>query len=115
MVRCLSDMSLRQDGLYEMILERIKPLLSDRNHGVLLSSCALISELALRSMGTPIFSELQKLSPLLVRTLSTLLFSSSFPEYDVNGTTDPFLQVLFFTYCLGLHTSRVTNIGKVQS
>lgn len=76
-----------------MILERTRPLLSDRNHGVLLSSCALISELALRSVGTPIFLELKKLAPLLVRVLSSLLFSSSFPEYDVGGTTDPFLQV----------------------
>ncbi|KGG50189.1 subunit gamma-1 of AP-1 complex [Mitosporidium daphniae] len=93
MIRTLSDASLRQDGLYEMILERTRPLLSDRNHGVLLSSCALISELALRSVGTPIFLELKKLAPLLVRVLSSLLFSSSFPEYDVGGTTDPFLQV----------------------
>ncbi|KAF7356703.1 AP-1 complex subunit gamma [Mycena venus] len=53
---------------------KAKNLLTDRNHGVLLSSITLAV-------------------PLLVRNLKSLVTTGYSPEHDVSGITDPFLQV----------------------
>ncbi|GAA5943302.1 hypothetical protein JCM3775_002610 [Rhodotorula graminis] len=68
---------------------RAMSLLSDRNHGVLLTGITLVTEMA-RLVGSDPF---RKAVPLLVRHLKALVATNYSPEHDVSGITDPFLQV----------------------
>ncbi|GAA5836815.1 hypothetical protein JCM9279_007669 [Rhodotorula babjevae] len=68
---------------------RATSLLSDRNHGVLLTGITLVTEMA-RLVGSDPF---RKAVPLLVRHLKALVATNYSPEHDVSGITDPFLQV----------------------
>ncbi|BGP51276.1 clathrin associated protein complex large subunit [Rhodotorula kratochvilovae] len=68
---------------------RAMSLLSDRNHGVLLTGVTLVTEMA-RLVGSDPF---RKAVPLLVRHLKALVTTNYSPEHDVSGITDPFLQV----------------------
>jgi len=66
-------------------------LLGDRNHAVLLTAVSLLIDIA---MNHPSFiKKLRKAVPQLVKVLKSLVLSGYAPEYDVNGITDPFLQV----------------------
>eukprot|EP01121_Diplochlamys_sp_Union-15-3_P013138 TRINITY_DN4040_c0_g2_i5.p1 TRINITY_DN4040_c0_g2~~TRINITY_DN4040_c0_g2_i5.p1 ORF type:complete len:828 (-),score=149.24 TRINITY_DN4040_c0_g2_i5:70-2553(-) len=78
--------------LMENFLPRIKVLLVDRNHGVLITALTLMIELCIVNPehNIPTF---RKLVPQLVRIMKTLTQSGYNPEYDINGITDPFLQV----------------------
>eukprot|EP01121_Diplochlamys_sp_Union-15-3_P013136 TRINITY_DN4040_c0_g2_i1.p1 TRINITY_DN4040_c0_g2~~TRINITY_DN4040_c0_g2_i1.p1 ORF type:complete len:738 (-),score=127.72 TRINITY_DN4040_c0_g2_i1:25-2238(-) len=78
--------------LMENFLPRIKVLLVDRNHGVLITALTLMIELCTVSPEHNIPS-FRKLVPQLVRIMKTLTQSGYNPEYDINGITDPFLQV----------------------
>ncbi|CAG8440588.1 11934_t:CDS:10 [Diversispora eburnea] len=67
--------------LQENFLSRAKALLSDRNHGVLLTATTLIIEMCSINYET-------------LQTFRKSLVSAGFsPEHDVTGVTDPFLQV----------------------
>ncbi|CAK5273947.1 unnamed protein product [Mycena citricolor] len=70
---------------------KAKNLLTDRNHGVLLSSITLVTEMCL--IETTIRDEFRNAVPLLVRNLKSLVTTGYSPEHDVSGITDPFLQV----------------------
>ncbi|KAJ7281777.1 adaptin N terminal region-domain-containing protein [Mycena rebaudengoi] len=70
---------------------KAKNLLTDRNHGVLLSSITLVTEMCLTDPA--ILEEFRNAVPLLVRNLKSLVTTGYSPEHDVSGITDPFLQV----------------------
>ncbi|CAJ1410681.1 unnamed protein product [Effrenium voratum] len=71
---------------------KIGSLLEDRNHGVLLSGCALLT--ALLEVNPSYVKEFRRYIPSLVRALRNMVTSgyTSAAEYDVAGITDPFLQ-----------------------
>ncbi|KAJ6621343.1 adaptin N terminal region-domain-containing protein [Mycena sp. CBHHK59/15] len=70
---------------------KAKNLLTDRNHGVLLSSITLVTEMC--QIDAAILDEFRNAVPLLVRNLKSLVTTGYSPEHDVSGITDPFLQV----------------------
>ncbi|KIM44924.1 hypothetical protein M413DRAFT_432502 [Hebeloma cylindrosporum] len=70
---------------------KAKNLLTDRNHGVLLTAITLVTEMC--QIDTPILDEFRTAVPLLVRNLKSLVTTGYSPEHDVSGITDPFLQV----------------------
>ena len=83
--------------LQEHFVEKAKLLLSDRNHGVLLCGLTFVTSMceADEAEGGEegIIDMFRPLVPALVRILKGLASSGYAPEHDVNGITDPFLQV----------------------
>lgn len=77
--------------LMENFVPRIRALLNERNHGVLLTGITLMLELCETEIQNIEF--FRRLVPTLVRILKNLVMSGYAPEYDVSGVTDPFLQV----------------------
>lgn len=77
--------------LMENFVPRVRALLAERNHGVLVTGVKLMTEVC---EADPVNVEFfRKLVPTLVRMLKQLSSGGSAPEYDVSGVTDPFLQV----------------------
>ncbi|CAG8528592.1 2118_t:CDS:10, partial [Acaulospora colombiana] len=72
--------------LQENFLSRAKSLLSDRNHGVLLTATTLITEMCLINSET--LQTFRKAVPLLVRHLKSLVSAGFSPEHDVTGKGD---------------------------
>ncbi|KAK7458900.1 clathrin associated protein complex large subunit [Stygiomarasmius scandens] len=70
---------------------KAKNLLTDRNHGVLLTAITLVTEMC--ETDPNILEEFRNAVPLLVRNLKSLVTTGYSPEHDVSGITDPFLQV----------------------
>lgn len=70
---------------------KAKNLLTDRNHGVLLTAITLVTELC--AIEEAFLNEFRSAVPLLVRNLKSLVTTGYSPEHDVSGITDPFLQV----------------------
>ncbi len=77
--------------LMEMFLPVTRTILSEKNHGVLITGIVLITEMAERSPDT--LNHFKKMVPNLVRILKNLIMSGYSPEHDVNGISDPFLQI----------------------
>ena len=77
--------------LMEMFLPATRALLSEKNHGVLITGIVLMTEMAERSPDT--LAHFKKLVPNLVRILKNLIMAGYSPEHDVNGISDPFLQI----------------------
>ncbi|KAH3766242.1 clathrin-adaptor gamma chain [Pelomyxa schiedti] len=75
----------------ETFLPKMRNLLSEKNHGVLVSSITLITEVC--EMNPEHIPGFRKLVPNLLRILKSLITSGYAPEHDVSGVTDPFLQV----------------------
>eukprot|EP00439_Symbiodinium_sp_Y106_P081113 s1139_g20.t1 len=71
---------------------KIGNLLEDRNHGVLLAGCSLLT--ALLEVNPSYVRDFRRYIPSLVRALRNLVTSgySNAAEYDIAGITDPFLQ-----------------------
>ena len=69
----------------------MKTLLTERNHGVLVTGLQLMIEICESSKENA--DQFRKAVPTLVRMLKGLVLSGYAPEYDVGGVTDPFLQV----------------------
>ncbi|RIA84538.1 AP-1 complex subunit gamma-1 [Glomus cerebriforme] len=88
---CAMRIIRKVSELQENFLSRAKSLLSDRNHGVLLTATTLITEMCYRNPDTLV--TFRKAVPLLVRHLKSLVSAGFSPEHDVTGVTDPFLQV----------------------
>ncbi|KAJ2934822.1 hypothetical protein H1R20_g2281, partial [Candolleomyces eurysporus] len=70
---------------------KAKNLLTDRNHGVLLTAITLVTEMC--NIEEAHLNEFRSAVPLLVRNLKSLVTTGYSPEHDVSGITDPFLQV----------------------
>ncbi|TDL23779.1 Adaptor protein complex AP-1 gamma subunit [Rickenella mellea] len=77
--------------LIDHFISKAKNLLTDRNHGVLLASCTLVTEMCQADQAC--LEEFRNAVPLLVRHLKSLVTTGYSPEHDVSGITDPFLQV----------------------
>ncbi|KAH3732114.1 clathrin-adaptor gamma chain [Pelomyxa schiedti] len=77
--------------LAEVFLPKIGPALNEKHHGVLLSFLTLILELCESNPQNANF--FRDLAQPLVLMLKSLVQSGYAPEHDVNGVTDPFLQV----------------------
>ncbi|CCM06280.1 uncharacterized protein FIBRA_08531 [Fibroporia radiculosa] len=77
--------------LADHFIAKAKNLLADRNHGVLLTSITLVTEMC--QTDPACLEEFRNAVPLLVRHLKSLVTTGYSPEHDVLGITDPFLQV----------------------
>ncbi|KAH7914808.1 adaptin N terminal region-domain-containing protein [Hygrophoropsis aurantiaca] len=77
--------------LSDHFISKAKNLLTDRNHGVLLASITLVTEMC--QIDETCLNEFRNAVPLLVRNLKALVTTGYSPEHDVSGITDPFLQV----------------------
>ncbi|KAF7430752.1 clathrin associated protein complex large subunit [Pleurotus ostreatus] len=77
--------------LTDHFVEKSKNLLTDRNHGVLLTAITLITEMC--QISPSVLDAFRNAVPLLVRNLKSLVTTGYSPEHDVSGITDPFLQV----------------------
>ncbi|KAG9016713.1 clathrin associated protein complex large subunit [Tulasnella sp. 427] len=88
---CALRVVRRVPDLLENYVQRAKSLLSDRNHGVLITGITLITEMC--QIDENCLEEYRKAVPLLVRLLKQLVSTGYSPEHDVSGITDPFLQI----------------------
>ncbi|TRM65306.1 adaptin N terminal region-domain-containing protein [Schizophyllum amplum] len=77
--------------LTDHFVGKAKNLLTDRNHGVLLTAITLVTEMC--QTDAAVLEEFRNAVPLLVRNLKSLVGTGYSPEHDVSGITDPFLQV----------------------
>ncbi|KAI5895020.1 Adaptor protein complex AP-1 gamma subunit [Schizophyllum commune H4-8] len=77
--------------LADHFVGKAKNLLTDRNHGVLLTAITLVTEMC--QLDAAVLEEFRNAVPLLVRNLKSLVTTGYSPEHDVSGITDPFLQV----------------------
>ncbi|KAJ3227535.1 clathrin associated protein complex large subunit [Clydaea vesicula] len=77
--------------LMENYQTKVKGLLNERNHAVLLTGVTLLTEMCMLSQ--EILNDSKLLVPVLVRHLKNLVTAGYSPEHDVSGITDPFLQV----------------------
>ncbi|KAI0251471.1 Adaptor protein complex AP-1 gamma subunit [Lactifluus subvellereus] len=77
--------------LTDHFVTKAKNLLTDRNHGVLLTAITLVIDMVQADPGC--LEEFRNTVPLLVRHLKSLVTTGYSPEHDVSGITDPFLQV----------------------
>ncbi|VDB94206.1 unnamed protein product [Peniophora sp. CBMAI 1063] len=77
--------------LADHFVAKAKNLLTDRNHGVLLTAITLVIDMV--QADPAIMDEFRGAVPLLVRHLKQLVTTGYSPEHDVGGITDPFLQV----------------------
>ena len=94
---CAMRICRKVPDLQEHFIEKAKLLLSDRNHGVLLCgltfAASMCEEDEAEGGEQGIVETFRPLTGGLVRTLKGLASSGYAPEHDVNGITDPFLQV----------------------
>ena len=94
---CAMRICRKVPDLQEHFIEKAKLLLSDRNHGVLLCGLTFVTSMCEEDEAEGgeqgIVETFRPLTIGLVRTLKGLASSGYAPEHDVNGITDPFLQV----------------------
>lgn len=81
----------RVPEVLETYIEAVKTLLSERNHGVVLTGISLLLEICKQDEKQ--IKTFRPMVPQLVRILKSLVMSSYSPDHDVQGITDPFLQV----------------------
>lgn len=79
--------------LLDHFVTRTRTLLGDKNHGALLCAVTLALELVAADETGECLATFRASVPQLVRTLKNLVTTGYSPEHDVNGITDPFLQV----------------------
>ncbi|RPA88118.1 Adaptor protein complex AP-1 gamma subunit [Ascobolus immersus RN42] len=92
--------------LQDHYIEKVKPLLQDRNHGVLLCGVTLVIEMCLNMPEA--IEQFRPFTSTLTKHLKALTSSGYAPEHDVTGITDPFLQVKI------LKLLRILGKGDVQ-
>merc|ERR1740123_2455595 len=80
------------DEIEDKFNHRVGGLIEDRNHGVLISGCCLLTTLL--ELNPDYVPDFRRHVPTLVRSLRSMVTSgySNAAEYDVAGVTDPFLQ-----------------------
>lgn len=88
---CALRIVRRVPDLMDHFTDKAKALLQDRNHGVLLAGLTLVTEMCDRD--EEIAQAFRPAVPLLVKHLKSLVSTGFSPEHDVNGISDPFLQV----------------------
>lgn len=88
---CAFRVIRRVPELMEIFLPATRSLLSEKNHGILITGVTLITEMCENSVDT--LNHFKKIVPNLVRILKNLILAGYSPEHDVSGVSDPFLQV----------------------
>ncbi|XP_064538324.1 AP-1 complex subunit gamma-1 isoform X3 [Drosophila montana] len=94
---CAFRVIRRVPELMEIFLPATRSLLSEKNHGILITGVTLITEMCENSSDTLMHfkkdSGNREIVPNLVRILKSLILGGYSPEHDVSGVSDPFLQV----------------------
>lgn len=102
MSRCL----VKVPEMVEDFTDKFITLLKDRSHGVLITVVQLMTQVMILELNQeeyddnnygPARTAFSKLVPALVKLQRNLLSSGYSPEHDVNGISDPFLQVQILT------------------
>ncbi|KAI5306272.1 clathrin associated protein complex large subunit, partial [Ascosphaera pollenicola] len=111
---CAMKICRKVPDLQEHFVDKIKALLSDRNHGVLLCGLTVAIEFCLADEeegSTEVINQFRPLVPALVKALRSLTTAGYSPEHDVSGITDPFVQVkiLRFFRVLGHGDSKTSE------
>mmetsp|Transcript_22524 Transcript_22524/g.49767 ORF Transcript_22524/g.49767 Transcript_22524/m.49767 type:complete len:831 (-) Transcript_22524:121-2613(-) len=106
---CAMRIVKKVDEIEDKFNKGIGPLLEDRNHGVLLSGCCLLT--ALLELNRDYVADFRRHIPALVRALRNMVTSgySNAAEYDIAGITDPFLQAKI------LRLLRLLGTGSVEA
>ena len=87
----LSKIIRKCPELLDTVAEKLNLIFEDKNHGVLLCGLALTCYIFKHE---PIYIEkYKKYLPNMIRYLKNLSSTNYAPEYDINGVTDPFLQI----------------------
>jgi len=89
---CAMRIIRKVDEIEDKFNRCIGPMLEDRNHGVLISGCCLLT--ALLDLNPDYVRDFRKYIHTLVRALRNMVTSgyANAAEYDIGGITDPFLQ-----------------------
>jgi len=104
---CAMRIVRKVPDLQSNFLDRAKTLLSDRNHGVLVSGITLLTDMC--ENDPDVTPQVRTYVPILAKTLKTLASAGYEPEHDVTGIADPFLQVKI------LRLFRVLAMGDVDT
>ncbi|KAM0695143.1 hypothetical protein Q7P36_005499 [Cladosporium allicinum] len=111
---CAMRICKKVPDLQEHFVDKAKALLSDRNHGVMLTGLTLVTSMCEaddeddESGEQSMVDTFKPLTSSLVKSLKGLSQSGYAPEHDVTGITDPFLQVKI------LRLLRILGTGDAQ-
>uniref|UniRef100_A0A182PCW6 AP-1 complex subunit gamma n=1 Tax=Anopheles epiroticus TaxID=199890 RepID=A0A182PCW6_9DIPT len=90
-ILCAFRFVRRVPELMEDYLPKCEVFLADKNHGILIATITLITEMCEQSV--PVLRYFKSIIPTLVRMLKSLTVTGYSPEHLVSGVSDPFLQV----------------------